>query len=107
VVTQAVPAGFYVFIGKTTITTNTSTGSDCLLTYDLGNGEVEADRSNQSPFNSSVTARTAHNLQRLLQFGSSGATIRLKCRAGGTWSASDSSVVAVKVQTATDVEVAG
>jgi hypothetical protein len=107
IVTQQVPAGFYVFIAKTVIITSTSTGSDCILTYDIGGGEVEADRSNQSPFNSAATARTTHNLQRLLQFGTQAATIRLKCRAGTAWSASDSNIIAIQVQKATDTEVTG
>jgi hypothetical protein len=107
VVTQNVRRGFYVFVAKTVIITGTSTGSDCILTYDVGNGEVEADRSNQSPFNSSVTARTTHNLQRLLQFGRSPATIRLKCRAGTQWSASNSNIIAMRVASASDSEVTG
>jgi hypothetical protein len=107
VVTQRVRPGFYVFVAKSVIITSSSTGSDCILTYDLGNGEVEADRSNQAPFNSSVTARTTHNLQRLLQFGSSSATIRLKCRAGTQWSASNSNIIAMRVASAADSEVSG
>jgi hypothetical protein len=106
-VTQHVNPGFYVFIAKTVITTETSTGSDCILTYDTGGGEIEADRSNQSPFNSSVTARTTHNLQRLLQFAATSATIRLECRAGTVWTASESNIIAVQVQNATDSEVTG
>jgi hypothetical protein len=107
IVTEQVPAGFYVFIAKTVIITSTSTGSDCILTYDIGGGEVQADSSNQAPFNSSATARTTHNLQRLLQFGTQAATVRLKCRAGTTWSASDSNIIAIQVQKATDTEVTG
>jgi hypothetical protein len=105
VVTQSVRPGFYVFVAKAVIITSSSTGSDCILTYDIGSGEVEADRSNQAPFNSSVTARTTHNLQRLLQFGSSSATIRLKCRAGTVWSASNSNIIAMRVASASDSEV--
>lgn len=107
VVTQRVRPGFYVFLAKTVLITQSSTGSDCILTYDLGSGEVEADRSNQAPFNSSVTARTTHNLQRLLQFGSSSATVRLKCRAGTQWSASNSNIIAMRVASAVDSEVSG
>ena len=107
VVTQDVRPGFYVFVAKTVIITSSSTGSDCILTYDVGNGEVEVDRSNQSPLNSSVTARTTHNLQRLLQFGRSSATIRLKCRAGTQWSASNSNIIAMRVASAVDSEVSG
>jgi hypothetical protein len=107
VVTRTVPQGFYVFVAKTVITTETSTGSDCILTYDLGGGEVEVDRSNQSPFNSSVTARTTHNLQRLLQFGTGAATVRLECRAGTTWTATESGIIAIQVQSASDSEVTG
>jgi hypothetical protein len=107
VVTQNVGRGFYVFLAKTVIITSSSTGSDCILTYDIGGGEVEADRSNQAPFNSSVTARTTHNLQRLLQFGNTRATLRLKCRAGTTWSSTNSSIVAMRVASALDQEVNG
>ena len=107
IVTQTVTPGFYVFVAKTTIITSTSTGSDCILTYNTGQGDVEADRSNQSPLNSSVTARTTHNLQRLLQFGKTRATVRLKCRAGATWSASDSNIIAMRVASAVDQEVSG
>jgi len=107
VVTQSVRPGFYVFLAKTVIITDSSTGSDCVLTYDVGGGEVEVDRSNQAPFNSSVTARTTHNLQRLLQFGSQPATIRLKCRAGTQWSATNSSIIAMRVASAVDSEVIG
>jgi hypothetical protein len=107
VVTRAVPEGFYVFVAKAVITTDTSTGSDCILTYDLGAGEIEADRSNQSPFNSSVTARTTHNLQRLLQFGTGAATVRLNCRAGTEWTATESGIIAIQVQSASDSEVTG
>jgi hypothetical protein len=106
-VTQHVNPGFYVFIAKTVIITDTSTGSDCILTYDTGGGEVEADRSNQSPFNSSATARTTHNLQRLLQFATTSATIRLECRAGTVWSATNSNIIALQVQSASDSEVSG
>ena len=107
IVTQTVQPGFYSIFAKTVIITSVSTGSDCILTYDTGGGEVEADRSNQSPFNSSETARTTHNLQRLLQFGTTSATLRLKCRAGATWSASNSNILSLKVQQASDVEVTG
>jgi hypothetical protein len=88
--------------------TEKSTGSDCVLTYQLpGGGEVEADRSNQPLVNLSVTARSTHNLQRVLQFGQSSATLRLKCRTGVTWSASDSSIISNKVQHASDTGVTG
>lgn len=107
VVTQNVRPGFYVFLAKTVITTSSSTGSDCILTYDIGGGEVEVDRSNQAPYNSSVTARTTHNLQRLLQFRDTRATIRLKCRAGTTWSSTESSIIASRVARAVDQEVTG
>jgi len=106
-VTQTVAPGFYVFVAKTVIITDTSTGSDCRLTYDTGGGEVQADASSQSPFNSSVTARTTHNLQRLLQFATTSATIRLECRAGTSWTASDSNIIAIQVQHASDSEVSG
>lgn len=107
VVTQSVPRGFYVFHAKTVIITSSSTGSDCILTYDIGNGDVEVDRSNQSPYNSSVTARTTHNLQRLLQFGQSPARVKLKCRAGTVWSASNSRIVSTRVASAVDESVGG
>lgn len=106
IVTQEVPRGFYVINAKSVLITSASTGSDCLLTYQLpGGAETEADRSNQALTNHSVTARSTHNLQRLLQFGTSSATLRLKCRAGTTWSASDSQIISNRVQHATDVEV--
>jgi hypothetical protein len=107
IVTQSVRPGFYVFHAKTIIITSSSTGSDCILTYDKGQGAVEVDRSNQSPFNSSVTARTTHNLQRLLQFADTGARIQLKCRAGTEWSASNSSIISTRVASAVDQEVTG
>ncbi|HSK17335.1 MAG TPA: hypothetical protein VK915_14355 [Gaiellaceae bacterium] len=71
VATGSAPRGFCVFHAKIVIITSPSTGSDCILTYDIGNGDVEVYRSNRSPDNSSGTARTTHNLQRLLQFGHS------------------------------------
>jgi hypothetical protein len=109
IVTQEVPRGFYVINAKAVLITSESTGSDCILTYQLpGGSEVEADRSNQPLTNHSVTARSTHNLQRLLQFGGrGGAVLRLKCRAGVTWSASDSQIISNKVQHAVDTEVNG
>ena len=108
IVTQAVPRGFYVINAKTVLITSQSTGSDCILTYQLpGGSEKEADRSNQALTNHSVTARSTHNLQRLLQFGTSSATLRLKCRAGVTWSASNSQIISNRVQHAVDTEVNG
>jgi hypothetical protein len=108
IVTQVVPQGFYVINAKTVLITDKSTGSDCVLTYQLpGGAEVEADRSNQPLVNLSVTARSTHNLQRILQFGQSSATLRLKCRTGVTWSASNSSIISNRVQHASDTGVTG
>jgi hypothetical protein len=108
IVTQTVPRGFYVINAKTVLITSASTGSDCVLTYQLpGQAEKEADRSNQPLTNHSVTARSTHNLQRLLQFGTSSATLRLKCRAGTEWSATNSQIISNRVQHAIDVEVNG
>jgi hypothetical protein len=108
VVTQTVPEGFYVITAKATLITSQTTGSDCVLTYQLpGGSEIDADRSNQPMYNTSVTSRATHNLQRLLQFGQSSATLRLKCRAGAQWGATDSSIISNQVQHASDTEVDG
>lgn len=107
IVTQSVRPGFYVFHAKAVLITSETTGSDCILTYDIGNGAVEADRSNQALYNSSVTARGTHNLQRLLQFRNTPARVQLKCRAGAQWSATNSSIVSTRVASAVDQEVSG
>jgi hypothetical protein len=109
IVTLHVDPGFYVFVAKTVIAvvaTDTGTSSDCILTYDTGAGEVVADRSNQPLPSVGPTPRTTHNLQRLLQFGTS-ATIGLECRAGTVWTASNSNIIAIQVQNALDLEVGG
>jgi hypothetical protein len=110
IVTLHVDPGFYVFAAKTVIAVvgaDAGTGSDCIVTYDTGGGELDADRSNQPLPNIGPTPRATHNLQRLLQFGGTSATIRLKCRAGTLWTASNSSIIAIQVQNALDIEVSG
>jgi hypothetical protein len=110
IVTLRVAPGFYVFFAKAVIAVvgaDPGTGSDCIVTYDTGGGEIDAERSNQPLPNIGPTPRATHNLQRLLPFGTP-ATIRLKCRVGGTaWTASNSSIIAIQVQNAHEAEVSG
>lgn len=92
VLQHLVPAGLYVVNAKVTVTDSATTriGSDCIL---LAGGR-EADRSNESPANTSVTARATHPLQFA---GAIRGLIVLRCRAGQIWSASDAKITALKV----------
>ena len=84
-------------MAKTLLITSTSTSSDCVLTSDVGAGEVEVDRTNAPLVAGGASARTAHNLQRLLRLDQA-ATVRLSCRTGTTWSATNSDVTALQLQ---------
>ncbi len=71
IATETVPQGFYV-----------CTGSDCRLTFETPTRrETELDHISQVPASGTGSARAAHNLEGLLQFGTSSATVRLSCRA--------------------------
>lgn len=98
VVTQEVQAGPYVFLAKTVLNADPGVGSDCQLTSDIGAGEVVADTTSQSPAGT-ATSRVVHNLQSLLVL-SSPATIRLNCLGEAAWSATNSHIIAIEVQTA-------
>lgn len=101
VITENLATGFYVILANTEIASDPNQGSDCDLSYDTGGGPVVADHSSQSPAGA-ASSRTGHNLQRLIQFGTGPATIRLDCRGGAAWNASNSSIISIQVQSATD-----
>jgi hypothetical protein len=109
IVTLHVDPGSYVVAAKTVIAvvaTDPGTSSDCNLTYDAGGGDVVADHSNQLLPGLGSTPRTTQYLQRLLQFATP-ATIRLECRVGTVWTASFSSIIAIPIQNALNLEVSG
>ena len=92
ILTRRVPPGRYVVNAKVTVIegARTQLGSDCSL---LADGAA-VDSSNESPANTSVTARSTHPLQFA---GVVRRLIVLRCRAGQVWSASDAKITALGV----------
>jgi hypothetical protein len=102
-----VPAGAYMVVAKTRIDHTQTVGSDCQLVYNAGAGDVVADTTSQSPYNSAVLAIATHNLEALIQLGAPG-KVFVQSRVGGPiggFFARHSKIILIKVQSATDAEV--
>jgi hypothetical protein len=109
VLTLTVPPGRYAVFGKTEIQTSTQSGSDCVLVYDNGGGAVNPDETTKTPGTDSVSGASfaVHNLEAIIETPSSAATIWIEARAGTSWGAVDSKLIAIEVATVTDQEVTG
>jgi hypothetical protein len=92
ILTRRVPPGLYVVNAKVTVieSARTSLGGDCILLVDRN----EQDRANESPANTSVTARSTFPLQFA---GPVRKLVTLQCRAGQPWRASDAKITALGV----------
>jgi hypothetical protein len=107
ILTLTVPPGRYAVFGKTEIQTSTQSSADCQLAYDDGGGERHVDRTSETPGTDTVSGMSSavHNLEAIVEVPSSSATIWIHARAGQTWGAVDSKLIAIEVATVSDQEV--
>lgn len=107
---SGVPAGTYMAVAKTRIDDPETFGGDCQLVANPGSGQVVADEASQSPYKTSAAALATYNLEALIRLTSPG-TVQLQCRIGGptarNWYARRSKLILVRLNSATDAEVAG
>jgi hypothetical protein len=106
ILTLTVPAGRYAVFGKTVIQTSAQSSSDCQLACDDGGGERHVDRTAETPGTDTVSGMSdaVHNLEAIVE-ASAQATIWIHARAGMTWGAVDSKLIAIEVASVTDQEV--
>jgi len=106
ILTMTVPAGCWAVFGKTEIQTSSQASADCQLAYDDGGGEVHPDRTSETPGTDTVSGMSAavHNLEALIDAGNP-ATIWIHARAGQTWDAVDSKLIAIEVDCVSSQEV--
>ena len=90
VLSRRVRPARYAVNAKVILITSSSTGSDCILTI----GRREIDRSNQPLVLGGASARSTHPLQFA---GPLRGVLRLRCRAGTTWSGSNAKITAIQL----------